>query len=61
MNQISEKNILFDDFSLLKPQVGLNELTRSAKIDSDCIGYGSTSNDDEYDTDKVAKSTVTSH
>jgi len=61
MNYVNEKNILFDDFSSLKSLVGLNELTRSAKTDCDCIGYSSTSNEQDNDTDKVPQSADASH
>ena len=55
MSHTSTKSILFDDFAILKGLVGLNELTRSAKVDSDCIGYSSTSNEQDDDTDKVSQ------
>jgi len=56
MIYVNRKSILFDDFAILKGLVGRNELIRSAKTDCDCIGYSSTSNAQDHDSNKIAHS-----
>ncbi|MEA5426403.1 hypothetical protein [Arcicella lustrica] len=58
MAAISTNDILFDDFLFLSNLIGPNELTFSLRnTDCDCIGYILTSDQDELDTNQIARST----
>ena len=52
-----ESDLLFDDFSILKNLNGGNAVRLASPVsDCDCIGYNSTSNNDDINTDKITAS-----
>ncbi len=57
MNNSSENDILFDDFSILNSLIGSHTLAGiSANSDCDCTGYTSTPEQDEFDTIQITSS-----
>lgn len=57
MTYTNEKDILFDDTSILTKLTGKNALfSLSPNSDCDCTGYCSTLNQDDFDTNKITPS-----
>jgi len=62
MTTTNTNDILFDDFSVLSNLIGRSEMAFSSRnTDCDCIGYTSTSDQDDFDTDQIARSTDKTH
>lgn len=56
MISTAESNLLFDDLALLENKFGIGSLkVTSVNANCDCDGYYSTPNNEECDTDQIAR------